>query len=198
MRAGRYAKGEAKREEILRTALEVFASEGYHGTSIREIARRCGLSGPGLLHYFGSRENLLTEVLQARAAFNSQTFFAGEPDAIEALMKLLDHNETVPGLISLYLVLAGDAGAPEHPAATYFASRFPQARELITHAVRAQGLRPRAGLNDDEAASILIAVMDGIQVQWQVDKSRSMKELVLKAGRSLYEPISGNPSSEPS
>ena len=41
---GSYAKGVAKREEILRTALEVFAKQGYRGTSLRELAEAVNLS----------------------------------------------------------------------------------------------------------------------------------------------------------
>ncbi|HEY5230670.1 MAG TPA: helix-turn-helix domain-containing protein, partial [Galbitalea sp.] len=55
---GSYAKGVAKREEILRTALEVFARQGYRGTSLRELADAVNLSQAGLLHYFDSKEEL--------------------------------------------------------------------------------------------------------------------------------------------
>ena len=63
---GPYPKGVAKREEILRTALEIFSREGYRGTSLREVARSCGLSLPGLMHYFDSKEDLLAAILKKR------------------------------------------------------------------------------------------------------------------------------------
>ncbi|WP_415803608.1 TetR/AcrR family transcriptional regulator, partial [Isoptericola cucumis] len=63
---GRYAKGVEKRAEILRTALDVFAREGYRGTTLREVAERCELSVAGVMHYFDSREDLLTQVILAR------------------------------------------------------------------------------------------------------------------------------------
>ena len=63
---GPYAKGVAKREEILKAALEVIARHGYRNTSTRELAAAVGLSEAGLLHYFGSKEKLFEAVLRAR------------------------------------------------------------------------------------------------------------------------------------
>ena len=42
-RRGSYAKGVAKREEILERALEVIAREGYRGASIKELATKIEL-----------------------------------------------------------------------------------------------------------------------------------------------------------
>ena len=63
---GSYAKGVAKRDEILTTALEVIARNGYRKTSIRDLAAEVGLSQTGLLHYFGTKEELFAEVLRKR------------------------------------------------------------------------------------------------------------------------------------
>ncbi|HET7802283.1 MAG TPA: helix-turn-helix domain-containing protein, partial [Humibacillus xanthopallidus] len=65
-RRGAYAKGVAKREEILDAALAVIARNGYQRTSVRDIAEAVGLSQAGLLHYFSSKEALFAEVLRRR------------------------------------------------------------------------------------------------------------------------------------
>lgn len=49
---------------ILQAALDCFASQGYHGTSIREIASRAGLSVPGVYHHHPSKQALLVAVMQ--------------------------------------------------------------------------------------------------------------------------------------
>lgn len=49
---------------ILRAALDCFAAQGYHGTSIREIASRAGLSVAGIYHHFSSKQALLVAVLE--------------------------------------------------------------------------------------------------------------------------------------
>ncbi|ANS78091.1 transcriptional regulator, MerR family [Serinicoccus hydrothermalis] len=49
---------------ILEAALGCFVAQGYHGTSIREIATRAGLSVPGLYHHFPSKQAMLVAVMQ--------------------------------------------------------------------------------------------------------------------------------------
>ena len=43
----------------LAAALEAFVEQGYHGTSIRDVASRSGLSVPGLYHHYPSKQALL-------------------------------------------------------------------------------------------------------------------------------------------
>ena len=50
-----YAKGRAKLRDILDQATALFGEAGYRGTSLREIAARCGISHPGLLHHFPTK-----------------------------------------------------------------------------------------------------------------------------------------------
>lgn len=49
---------------LLRAALDCFAAQGYHGTSIREIASRAGLSVPGVYHHYASKQALLVAVTE--------------------------------------------------------------------------------------------------------------------------------------
>jgi AcrR family transcriptional regulator len=52
-----------KRELILETALEVFATYGYHGASISMIAQHAGIAKGLLYNYFESKEELLKAVV---------------------------------------------------------------------------------------------------------------------------------------
>jgi AcrR family transcriptional regulator len=44
---------------ILEAALEAFSEHGYHGTTTRDLARRSGLSVPGVYHYYPSKQDIL-------------------------------------------------------------------------------------------------------------------------------------------
>ncbi|MCW2613010.1 MAG: transcriptional regulator [Frankiales bacterium] len=44
-------------------ALQAFVELGYHGATIRDIARRAGLSVPGVYHHFPSKQHLLVALL---------------------------------------------------------------------------------------------------------------------------------------
>ncbi|MDG4795640.1 TetR/AcrR family transcriptional regulator [Micromonospora sp. WMMD1082] len=45
-------------------ALELFAERGFHGTGIRDLAQRAGLSTATLYHYMGTKEELLAEIMR--------------------------------------------------------------------------------------------------------------------------------------
>ncbi|WP_338751830.1 TetR/AcrR family transcriptional regulator [Janibacter alittae] len=48
---------------MLGVALTCFTQQGYHGTTIRQIAARAGLSVPGLYHHYPSKHALLVAVM---------------------------------------------------------------------------------------------------------------------------------------
>lgn len=50
---------------ILTAALKRFAEQGYHGSSVREIAAAAGFSVPGVYHYYSSKQEILQELLTA-------------------------------------------------------------------------------------------------------------------------------------
>jgi len=52
-----------KTEEILQAALEVFATYGFRGSTIDQIAQQSGLSKPNILYYFDGKEAIHAELL---------------------------------------------------------------------------------------------------------------------------------------
>ncbi len=52
-----------RREEILATAAEVFARQGYHATTVREIADAAGMLAGSLYYHFDSKESMVDEIL---------------------------------------------------------------------------------------------------------------------------------------
>ncbi len=54
---------EQRISRILSAALDTFAEKGFHGTSIRQLAERCGLSVPGLYHHYKSKEDILFDLM---------------------------------------------------------------------------------------------------------------------------------------
>lgn len=67
----------------LAAALTVFVENGYHGTTVREIAGRAGLSVPGLYHHYPSKQSLLqglAELTMAELLGRSEEALAGAGD----------------------------------------------------------------------------------------------------------------------
>jgi AcrR family transcriptional regulator len=48
----------SRKEELLRTGVELFSEHGFKGTSIRDIARSLGISVSNMYHYFETKEDL--------------------------------------------------------------------------------------------------------------------------------------------
>ncbi|PQZ94839.1 TetR family transcriptional regulator [Arthrobacter sp. MYb227] len=182
-RRGSYAKGLAKREEILDAALEVVAREGYRGTSVREISAASGLSQAGLMHHFASKDELFTEILRRRDEID-MALIASDPDirALEAFPLAIKHNTEVPGLVHLYVCFSAEATAPQHVARAFFIERFARLQELLVEDIRARqatGELP-VGLNAQSAAGSLIAMADGLQTQWLLNPNIDMAAHVIE------------------
>ena len=174
---GGYAKGRATRQEIIRTAILVFADVGFHGASLRDIAARVGISHPGLLHHFPNKAALLMAVLEYRDAVDEESFAdAAERgiDYFDALLGVVERNRLRRPLVELFASLSTEASSPDHPAHAYFERRYAslvadQAALLRERAARG-GLAP--GVDPEQAARTVVALMDGLQVQWLMSLGR--------------------------
>ena len=184
---GSYAKGVAKRDEILRTALDVIAKNGYRKTSLRELAAAVGLSQTGLLHYFGTKEELYVEVLRMRDRIDGETYGAGgdlsaafdpQRDVAEGIVDVVRHNADVPGLVRLYSQFSAEATDQGHPAGDYFRQRYETFRTAVGHAIRSRQERGElpATIDPDRVAALMAAASDGLQTQWLLDDSIDMAD----------------------
>lgn len=58
-------RGDGTRERLLRAAAELFAEQGYAGTSLRQVIERAGVgNGAAVGYHFGSKEGLYAAVLE--------------------------------------------------------------------------------------------------------------------------------------
>lgn len=173
---GRYAKSDITRAAILDAALEVFALGGFRAGSLRDVALRVGMSEAGLLHHFSSKSRLLAAVLDRRDELAEQLVPRRLDDgvsALRALVALARFNASEPGVVELYSTLSAEATSPTHPAHAYFVRRYAEVRARVHVAfedLERRGLL-RSGVSPDAAARATVAIMDGLQVQWLLDRS---------------------------
>ncbi|MEZ4388192.1 MAG: TetR/AcrR family transcriptional regulator [Candidatus Krumholzibacteriia bacterium] len=57
-----------RRDQLLARATDLFAKSGYAGTSVRQIARSCGITEAAIYRHFDSKLHLYEEVIRAKAA----------------------------------------------------------------------------------------------------------------------------------
>ncbi|GAA4161016.1 TetR/AcrR family transcriptional regulator [Gryllotalpicola daejeonensis] len=177
-RTGGYANGRARRQQILDAAMNLFGDVGYRSASLREIAARVGISHPGLLHHFPTKEALLLAVLERRDEIDTATLQEDSDDGVELLRRVIDIvalNTHRRGVVELYTALAAEATSATHPAHDYFTQRYRHTLAAVTRAYRLtheQG-HLRDGISPAAAAAQLVAVMDGLQLQWLLDGGRT-------------------------
>jgi AcrR family transcriptional regulator len=205
---GSYQATEATRNAILVSAFNVFSKSGFRGGSLKQVADLVGLSEAGVLHHFKSKRALLIAVLEYRdvgTEFNLlPTEMLNGEDFIARRIALVDYNVVNKGIVELYCILSAEATAPDHPAHEYFKNRYAYVRDLNTRQfeiLKNEG-KLRDGLEPDELSKILIAITDGLQVQWLLDPNFDMVESTRAFFRGVLNPefkhlVASHPATEP-
>ncbi|NUO96550.1 MAG: TetR/AcrR family transcriptional regulator [Nonomuraea sp.] len=172
-------KGERTRARILDSATELFSRSGFHAVSLRDIAAHAGLTHAGLLHHFPGKESLLVQVLSHRDEVDGELM--GGPEDGLSPEELLDRavaqvtrNMSAPGLVALYVKISGEAADPDHPAHDYFVKRYRRLRRKASWLLAALFERHTPPLTHDPEAVArqLIALVDGLQTQWLLDREQ--------------------------
>lgn len=196
-----YAKGRAKRAEIIEKTLEIIGRQGFRGTSIRELAKAAGTTQAGIVYHFGSKEELFTEVLRRRDDLDVVTLLADvdRTEPLFGLQTLLSHalekNSSVPGLVHLYAQLSVDAADPAHPAHSFYADRSVMLRDVFVPAIRsaqADGLL-NADVDPGTVARIFQAMLDGLAVQWLQDPTIDMTAVTQSFFALILAPVHVEP-----
>ena len=165
-------EGREQRERILRAALRLFTAQGFRGASLDAVAAEVGISRQGVLHYFPSKTHLLLGVLDLRDA---ETIARAEEERADTfasgLIGVVAHNQREPDLTRLFTVLAAESVAPEHPGHDRFQERYRSVRSALAQAIdeaqEAGELDP--AIDPAHLATLLTAVMDGLQLQFLLD-----------------------------
>ena len=167
---GRYAKGERARTEIIAVATDLFARQGYNGTSMREIALAAGLTHPGLTHHFPSKPELLAAVLQHQDEVSVGRWSGSQRAPKDALRNRVKENLDNGGLVQFMLNLATEAAAADHPAREYFQRHYQAEQQLLISVVeRGQELGEfRTDMTAGEIALVLGSFWNGLELRWLV------------------------------
>ncbi len=129
---------DARREELLKPCLELFASRGFHAISMREIAKHLGVTTGTLYHYFDGKLALFEQMIDLVLA----------QDAKAALLEVPADQPWAAKLINLSQYL----GKRE--------THFSQIIHVTLDYKRHEGERSR-GLTD----RVINAYLDSIQTQ---------------------------------
>jgi AcrR family transcriptional regulator len=170
-----------RRRQIIDASSVLIAERGFWGLSMQDVADRCGLTVPGVLRHVGSKVGLLVAVLEHRDVEDARSlreqlgvgedavpdeWSAGGPDGVDLrglCSATVRRNAGQPEFVRLFTVLEAESLTPAHPAHDYFVRRQKQAIAAFTSLARDISDRP------ESLARHLVAMMDGLQVQWLRD-----------------------------
>lgn len=158
------------RQNILTAALELFARDGFEATTVRAIARRCGLTDAALYYYFKSKREILDALWDIPQSRRLREVDEGKPLTVERLLELVDEMVTASAEMDAILrlmfrrALIGDRGA------VAFRRRTMETWRRETKAHFATALPPaEAELNTDLLTVLVIGMTFRAQAQHRAD-----------------------------
>lgn len=163
------------KDKLLRGALSCIAQKGYASTSSRDIARAAGANVASINYHFGSKEALVSQALgQCFGMWNQRvedvfTATAGLPahDQLAAILHAVidsfaELESSVHACIESYAPALRSDELREKLAAGYAALRESARQRVTAHMDGAPD-------NFGAIASVLMAVCDGLMLQWVAD-----------------------------
>jgi AcrR family transcriptional regulator len=141
-------KGQRTRSRLIETAYQLFNDQGYHGTSMRQIAQHAELALGGIYNHFDSKEDIFFAVMETYHPYHEmlpvlqnaqgETVEAFVKDAVEGMVEALDRRPYFLNLMLIELVEFKSRHIPQ--MVNIF---FPQVMDIVQRfAERQENLRP--------------------------------------------------------
>jgi len=133
-----HRRPEARPEEILAAATEVFGARGYRAARLEEIARHAGVSKGTLYLYFDSKDTLFREVVRntiVPLVVEGEAFVASHDGPtgalLEALVRRLWGEMSQPARLRMVRVVIGELGNFPELSRFYFEEVVLRGRNLV-------------------------------------------------------------------
>ena len=185
------------REDLLTAARKCLEEKGYARTTARDLVAESGTNLASIGYHFGSKEALLNEAIgDAFAEWTNEVIAmsldGNERAPLEAVgtswIELLDNTfeRNRPLLVAFVESLAQAERSPELRA--QLAGHYQRCRDSLADVVTAS-LGEVEGMNPQAVASFLMAVIDGLILQWLLDPDAppSGQELGESLGAALAQ-----------
>lgn len=141
-------KTKSTRETIIQAAFQLFLENGFHGTSMRQIASKAGLTVAAAYNHFASKEEIYTAVLQAHHPYIHilPAMAAVEGETIEEVLsagarQMITALDREPGFLKLMFIEVVEFNSRHLPG--LFREAFPKMIALAESISRRKGhMRP--------------------------------------------------------
>jgi AcrR family transcriptional regulator len=163
---GSYARTKERRRVIGEAALAIVLEKGHRALITADVAERAGLSEPGVLYHFPTKDDLLLEALRLSDEYEWSTMPLGESirlapaRAAESLQRI--------NIVRLHTAMFGESSDPAHPSHEYFKQRWREGDERMSESIRrlqAEGVvDPR--IEPYRVSRWIHTAWEGMQLQW--------------------------------
>lgn len=142
---GAYGSGQATKEAILAASTDLFGERGFYGFSLRDVAKRVGISHPAVIYHFPTKEALLYSTMSRwhrEVGLGEIRIHPGTGDTIIdgpetellrpalALLRLGDRSD-FQSLARFDVTMSSEAASDEHPLHNHYATRMQGLFELL-------------------------------------------------------------------
>ncbi len=167
----------ARRRQIVETAIETIAKQGFSQASLAEIARKAGISKGVISYHFAGKDELVEEILRSLlhqpAEFikervgRNETALAQLRAYIEANFEFMEsHRDNFVALVDLW----GRRGSSEEEN-RFNADAYEPSRHYLSHILESGRERGEfRHLPARATASLIQAAIDGVMLQWVFDE----------------------------
>jgi AcrR family transcriptional regulator len=172
------ARRARSKQRLLRAALELVSEQGYERTTLAAIGQRAGYSRGVVSHFFGSKEGLLTELVErmmARWGRDSLEPAVGDTSGTDAMCAaidaVLDQTRAHPDEVRAFYALLFEALGPLPALRPTFAELHERLRKRIRYSIE-QGIENgnvRPDIDASAQAMLFLAVLRGVVYQWLLD-----------------------------
>ncbi len=166
-------------ESIKQAAMELFARNGYHSTSISQIAKEAGVSKGLLYNYFDSKEELLREIIMEAVNMGEEmmeSLISSSDDASEQLRRMTGATfELVQQDLQYWKLMTALAFQPD-----VLSSLMPELKKKQEETVKAvAGIFERLGAAEPiKEAFYYGAVLDGVMLHYmQLEENYPIEEM---------------------
>ncbi|MEW5949745.1 MAG: TetR/AcrR family transcriptional regulator [Thermodesulfobacteriota bacterium] len=171
---------------ILEAAGAVFAEKGYSGTTIREVARRAGISIGGIYLYFQNKEDLYLDLTRGHMeTFRKHTEMLRDKEPLAALKVLieyhLDYAIKNTALISMH-IKNYDLEFKKTLKKTFFDSQQRLVTDILKKGVMGGIFKD---INCEETAEVILFSLRGATMDYLFGQVSDLK----KYGQTLYRLI---------
>lgn len=163
-------KGAARRRLIIETATRLIARNGSRGTSLAQIAHESGVSQPGLIYYFPTKDDLLHAALDERDAVEEEALrpTGDELSIFDTIVASVETWEKSPDAVGMHTVLVaenvGQDGSLRPRLTERYRATVDRFAALLGTAQERGAIR--ADIDPRQKAMEIIAFVNGLETAW--------------------------------